>query len=422
MALEIDELKVVMESPAATARRLRITVPAEQVARERRQAVARIAQKVRLPGFRKGKVPASVVEKRFGAAVDQEMLERVMGEAYRQVLRREGLQPITDGAIDNVQYQSGADLTFDVGFEVRPDVQLNRLGGFTVKRPAAEVDEAQADRVLERLRDENAQWQPFDDATPVNGDMVAVEITPLDDVAGPERKPRRYELILGEGQAAAAIEDVIRTLRPGEENDVTVLLPENAEEPTAGEKPHSIHLHLLEARHAVKPELDDAFAKSLGDFEDLPALRARIREDLGREAEREAERAVRQQLLGHIVDANPFELPESMVDQYLRQMVPDREGHEERVAEARASVRQPAEHALRRMLVIEKVAEMESLTVSEAELDARLAEMAERAGRDARELRTMLRKNNRLHELVHEMTEDKVLDYLKSLSTIEQDR
>ena len=419
MALEIDELTVTMESPATWARKLRITVPAAQVARERRQAVARIAQKVRLPGFRKGKVPSSVVEKRFGAAVDQETLERVMGEAYRQILRRENLRPITDGSIHNVQYESGEDLTFDVGFEVRPDVELSRIGGFTVKRPPADVDDAQLDRVLDRLREENAQWDPFDDASPVNGDLVAVEITPLDDAAGPDAKPRRYELVLGEGQAVESIEDVIRTLKPGEENDFTVSLPENADDETSPEKPHSIHMKLLEARHPRKPELDDAFAQSLGEFPDLATLRERVREDLGREAEREAERAVRQQILSHVIDANPFEVPESMTHQYLHQMVPDREGQEQQVAEARASVRQPAENAIRRMLVIEKVAEMESLTVSEAEVEARIVEMAERAGRDPQELKAVLRKNNRLPDLVHEMTEDKVLEYLKSLSTIE---
>src|SRR5690606_22471766 len=147
-----DSLQVTMESPAAWARKLRITVPADEVDRQRRQAAARLAQKVRLPGFRKGRVPASLIEKRFGPAAEQETLERIMGEAYRQVLRREGLQPITDGAIGNVQYEAGADLTFDVGFEVRPDVELERIGGFVVKRPATEVDEDQVDRVLERLR------------------------------------------------------------------------------------------------------------------------------------------------------------------------------------------------------------------------------------------------------------------------------
>lgn len=419
MALEIDSLQVTMESPAAWARKLRITVPADEVDRQRRQAAARLAQKVRLPGFRKGRVPASLIEKRFGPAVEQETLERIMGEAYRQVLRREGLQPITDGAIGNVQYEAGADLTFDVGFEVRPDVELERIGGFVVKRPATEVDEDQVDRVLERLRDENTQWRPFEDGQPGPGDLVIVEITPLDDAAGPDRKSRRYELVLGEDQVVQAIEDVIVTMTPGEEKDVTVSLPENADDPASPGKPHALHLRLVEAKHPEKPPLDDAFARSLGDFEDLDTLRARVREDLQKEAEREAERALRGQLLDRITEANPFEVPESMIRQYLEQMLPSREGEEQQLAEMRERLRDVAAQAIRRMLVVERIAAMESLTVSEAELDERIAGMAERAGRDAAELKSALRRNQRLPELVHEMTEDKVLEYLKSLSTIE---
>jgi len=415
--LEIEELKVTVESPAAWARRIRITVPAEQLARERKEAAVRLAKKARLPGFRQGKVPPRLMEKRFGAAIEQETLERVMGEAYRQVIRKEGLKPITDGSIDNVQYQSGEDLTFDVGFEVRPQVELNRLGGFIVRRPSIEVDDAQVDRVLEGLRDQNAVWRPIEERPPQNGDMVAVEITPLDEEAG---RPRRYEVVLGEGQAAAAIEEVIRTLLPGEENDFTVQLAEHAQEPAGASKAHAVHLKLLEAKQAEKPVLDDAFARSLGEFEDLGVLRTRIREDLVHEAEHEGERALRHQLASFIVEANPLDVPSSMVNESLRRLVPEREGADpQQVAEARERVRPAAESAIRRMLIVEKVAEIESLAVTEAELDARVAQIAERAGRSAVEVKGLLRKDGRLAELAQEITEDKVFGYLKSLSTIE---
>jgi trigger factor len=416
--LEIEELKVTVESPAAWARRIRITVPADQLARERKEAAVRLAKKAKLPGFRQGKVPPQLMEKRFGAAIEQETLERVMGEAYRQVIRKEGLQPITDGSIDNVQYQSGKDLTFDVGFEVRPQIELNRLGGFAVRKPPIEVDDAQVDRVVVGLREQNAVWRPIEGQPPQNADLVTVEITPLDDEAG--GRPRSYEVVLGEGQAAASIEDVIRTLSPGEENDFTVQLPENPEDPTGATKPHRVHVKIVEAKHPELPELDDTFARSLGDFEDLTVLRTRIREDLVKEAEREGKRAVRYQLAAHIFDANPFDVPSSMVTESLRRLVPEREGADpEQIAEAREQVRQPAEFAIRRMLVVEKVAEMESLSVTEAELDARVAEIAERAGRSFIEVKGLLRKDGRLAELAQEITEDKVFGYLESLSTIE---
>jgi trigger factor len=420
MALDTEDLTITVESSAAWARRLRITVPASRIAKERQNAVARIAKQARLPGFRKGKVPASVVQKRFGAAIEQETLERVMGDAYREAIQRENLQPITDGSIDNVQYESGTDLTFDVGFEVRPQVELERLGGFTIRRPPTLVEDEQVDRVLDRLRDEHATWSHVTDEAPAVGDQVGVEITPLDDTVETAPTARRYDIVLGEGHAVPAIEEVIRTLKPGEENEFTVDLPESADDPESPVRPHRVRIRLEELKRAEKPDLDDAFAQAMGEFESVDALRARIREDLGREAEREGERAVRHQLIAHLLDANPVDTPESMVGEYLRRIVPDREDADPaRLAEIRDSARPAAEFGIRRMLVIERVAEMESLTVSGAELDARVADIAERMGRPAAELKATLHKNGRLAELAQEMLEEKVFDYLKSLSTIE---
>src|SRR5688572_24344407 len=113
-------LKVTIESPATWSRRLTITVPAERLEREKQTTTKRLAQRIKLPGFRKGKVPAQVLEKRFGPAIEQETIERVVGDAYREAVAQEGLHPISQAAIDNIDYQTGSDLTFRVDFEIRP--------------------------------------------------------------------------------------------------------------------------------------------------------------------------------------------------------------------------------------------------------------------------------------------------------------
>lgn len=139
MVVDAGELKVSVAKPAAWARRLTITVPADWIARERQGATERLARRVRLPGFRKGKVPAHVIEKRFGRAIDADTLEKVVNDAYREAVRREGLDPITDAAVGDVNYSAGTDLTFNVDVEVRPEIELNRLGGFRVPRDRKSV-------------------------------------------------------------------------------------------------------------------------------------------------------------------------------------------------------------------------------------------------------------------------------------------
>src|SRR5687768_4973660 len=169
----MSEVTAEIHNHGSWGRHLTIKVPADRLEEERGKAAKRLASQVRMPGFRKGKVPAQVLEKKFGGAVEQEMLDKVMGAAYREVIEREGLQPISQAAIENVDYKPGSDLTFDVHFEVRPEIELNRLGGFTVRRPAGEIGEEAVDRVVQRLREEHAAWQPIEPGQAlVNGDMA----------------------------------------------------------------------------------------------------------------------------------------------------------------------------------------------------------------------------------------------------------
>lgn len=422
MANQTAELQVSMEKPGAWARRLTITVPAERVDREKKAAVQRYAKQMRLPGFRKGKVPLQLMEKRWGPAIEQEAIEKLVGDAYREAIDQQGLEPISQGAIDHIHYHAGEDLTFHVDLEVRPEIELERVGGFQLKREAQPVTDEQVAQVIQRLQDENAVWTPLADGEiPLVGDMVTVELTPKDDAtdAAPDQT-RSYEIVLGEGQAVPAIEEVIRTLKPGDENTFDVDLPEDASQPDSPTKPHRVHIRMLAAKRAERPEVDDAFAATVGDFDSVDTLRARIRDDLEAEASREAERNVRSQLIGQIVEANPFEVPNAMVERYLEQMLPVRDNADaERVAEMHQQLKPVAEQALRRMLVIDRVATMEALRATQEEVDERISSLAERMGRQEAELRRQLQQSGRIAEIEEEITENKVFGYLESLSTIQ---
>jgi len=413
------ELKVTVEKPRAWARRLTITVPADRVQRQREEVGRRLAQRIRIPGFRKGKVPQHVVERSYGPAIDQEAVERVVKDAFREAVERENLHPITQGEIENIDYRAGEPLTFDVHFEVRPEIELERLGGFEVKRERAEIGDADVERVVDRLRAEHAVWKPVEGESPAERDMVDVEVTPLRE-GGERGETRRYQLVLGEGQALPEIEEAIRSLQPGGEGEFVVHPPEGATDEHGqpiGE--HKVQIRLLAAHRPELPEADDEFARSVGDFEGLEALRSAIRSDLEREADAEADQQLNRQLIDLILEANPFEVPDSMIDRYLEGLLRPREGADpERVAEMRAAARPAAERALKRMLVIDRVAELEGLHATPAEVDARVEEIAQRTGRPAAEVRAQLAKGGRLEAIAEEITETKVFDYLKSLSTI----
>lgn len=417
----MPELKIAVEEPRTWARRMTITVPAERVDQARDEVRKRLAGRLKLPGFRKGKIPAHVMEKRYGPSIDQEAVERLVGTAYREALQEKGFEPISQAEVGSIDYNPGADLTFQVQFDVRPEIELARTDGFKAKAEVAQVTDAEVDKVLQRLREEQAVWQPMEDGAPADGDMAVVEITPVvaeQEEGAPEPEPRRYQVVLGEDQVLPEIEEALKELTPGAETERTVHIHQEAD---AGpvESEQRVRIRLVESKRAELPELTDEFATSMGEFEGLEDLKARVREDLVKEAEREAERDLRRQIVDQLLDANPFDVPESMVQRYLEGMLPSQEGADpERINQIREQARPAAERAIKRMLAIDHLSEKQGLRATPEEVDARVAEIAERNDRSPTEVRAQLQKSGRLGSIEEEITESKVFDWLKAASKI----
>jgi trigger factor len=433
MSSDSTDLTIAVQEPNTCSRRLTITIPAQRVRRTREQVTQQVARSMRLPGFRKGKVPTKILEQQYGPSIEQETLDRIIQDAYREALQQHGFNPINQGKVENVQYERDTDLTFDVEFEVRPELRLERLSGFAVARPPSAVGDDEVDSVLERLREEQAPWHPLpDDQKPDFGDQVMVRITPLDPDGEPKEgeQPRTYRFALGEGKAVPTIEESIMTLTPGEQNAFTIEFGEGeGTEEQAGTE-QFLRIELVSAQRKQLPELDGEFARSIGEFESLDALRERILTDLREDAERRAEGEVRGQLLNQIVEANPFEVPGSMVDRYLDYMTGhSQEEHEqgkhqhtpeeeERISQIRESLRPQAVLTLQRMLVIERVGEEQGLRATQDEIDTRVEELAKKHEREPREIWLELEKSGQLDMVEREITEEKVFDYLKSQNTV----
>ena len=418
MTDEKPSLQIDVEEQERWRKRLRVTVPASHVESRRQEAMRRLAKRLKLPGFRKGHVPSSVVESRFGDAVRQETLDKVVGDAYREALAIEDLQPISEGELDDLFYEPQEDLVFSISFDVQPEILLARLGGFAVERPAPKVDETQVDEMLERLRAQNGSWETVEGGHPEEDDLVSVRIRKLQD-GEPAGEPRPYDLVLGHGDAIPDVEKAIRSLDVGTSGHFVVTFPDDFPDESRRGEEEEIEIDLVERKVMRLPELDDDFAKRVGDFTSVEELRARVREDLLSEAEEQAEAAVRGRLLDFIVEANPFEVPDSMVDRYADSVLGDQStAAPEKVEELRAMLRPQAESAVKRILVIERIAETQGLRATDDELDARIEEIAEQNNTTAAKVYADLQKAGRLEAIERDLTERKVFEFLKSQSEI----
>jgi trigger factor len=420
MAIDPSVLRIDLEEQDSWRRRVTVTVPAGSVQSERNKIVQKLGGRLKLPGFRKGKIPPHVVEQTFGPAVDQELLDKVVGEAYRQALQIQSLEPISEGQVEDIQYKKAEDLIFSISFDVHPAFDLQRLGGFTVQRLKLEVVEGDVDRVMERLRDQNGVWKPQEEGEAQDGNLVTLEMQPLKD-GEPSAESRPYEIVLGDGEAVPDVEAAIRTMSVGETGDFTITFPEDFQDEERRGQQQQVRISLLARKIKELPELTDEFAKSLGEFQDLEDLRAKVRKDLEREAESQAESVVRGQLMENLLEANPFQVPRSMVDRYVSSFLGDTSKLDpEVVTRTQESLRPEAEKVVKRILLVDRVAELQGLRATEDEVDERVQAIAEQNNAKPAQVYAQLQKAGDLEALERQITEHKVYDFLKSQSKVDE--
>lgn len=397
---------------------LAVTVPPADVQAAEDRATRAYQQRARLPGFRQGKAPAAVVRKKFAEDIRQQALQELVQESWRVAQEQEKLKPIADPHIHNLKWEAGAPVTFEFHVEVKPDLKLERLGNFKLTRTVPTVSAAQVDAQLNTLREQRAPWTPVAGEKPKPKDLVDVTIATREN--NEVKDPQPYQLVLGEGRAIPDVEERIMGLLPGESVDATVRFPDDFPEEAKRGQTRDIRVTLREVKRQELPALDDAFAREVGDFESLEALRAAVTADLTKEAEREADARMRAQLIEQIVEANSVTAPRPLVERALGAYAQAYGVPEERWPQFAEEFRPIAESQVRRDLVLDHVVEAQQLRATEAELDQRIQELAARRGMPAAQLYASLEKAKRLRDVARSLTEEKVFAYLLSQSTVEQ--
>ncbi len=397
---------------------LEVTIPPDNVKAAEERATKVYQQRARLPGFRQGKVPAAVVRKKFADDIRQETLRELVQESWRVAQKQEELKPIADPHIHNLKWEAGAPVTFEFHVELKPDLMLQRLGGFRLTRTVPATSAAQVDAQLTAMRERRAPWTPVTGEKPKPKDLVDVIIATREN--GEVKEPQPYQFVLGEGRAIPDVEERIMNLTPGESLDATVRFPDDFAEEAKRGQTRDIQLTLREVKRQELAALDDAFAREMGDFESLEALRTAVAADLGKEAERDADAKVRSELIEQIVQANTVVAPRPLVERVLGMYAQAYEIPEERWPQFAEEFRSIAEAQVRRDLVLEYVVELQNLRATEGELDERIQQLAQQRGMPAAQLYASLEKAKRLRDVARSITEEKVFAYLLSQSTVEQ--
>ncbi len=401
-----------------------MTIPVEEVERETERVIDGIRQKVKLPGFRPGKAPASIIRVKFQSEIRQDVLESLIPRFFRARAEQDHLNVVGQPGVSDVVFEPGQPLKFKIEFEVAPEFELGEYRGLTAPYSEPEVTAADVDKRLEELRVQKADFSNVDPRPIEDGDHAVVLLESLSGVEGEPVRSDDLMLHIGGEDTMPEFTANLRGASPGDAREFDVSYPaEFAGQRRLAGKTVRFRATVKGIRQRDLPDLNDEFAKDLGDYRDLEELRDELRKQTLREREFLAQQEAKNKLVEALVDAHEFPVPDAFVErqldsnieQYVRELV--MQGVDPRTmdmnwARLRESMRDRAVREVRATLLLERIADREAIETTVEEVDREVHRIARQQREPAAAVRAKLEKDGAIRRIASRIRTDKTLSFL----------
>jgi trigger factor len=423
-------LKVDYVEESSVKKALSFEVEPETVQAEIDSRARELARRVKLPGFRPGKVPVDVVKQRFKDEILGEAAEAIVNKVVFDELDGRGLKPLAPPRVEEVKLEEGQPMSFKAVFETLPLVELPDWKGLRVTAKGATVTDEDVVKEVDRLREEAARYDAVDeDRETRSGDFVLLDLVWAPKDGGKGGRDENALIEVGNAGNHPDMNKGLEGLRAGETREIEVAWGEDAAPQIAG-KTVRYTVTLKGIKKKVVPERDDEFAKDLGEFDSLAALQDKIRTQLTAAEERRSDRDVKGALVEALVAKASFEVPDALVERHMSARTENLvrglayQGIDPRKMgvdwkQYRESTREESVKAARADILLDEIARREGVEVRDAEIDAEVTRIADRSGRSREQVRAQMTKDGDLHALASRIREEKTLDLLKSNASIE---
>jgi trigger factor len=409
-----------------------VVIAAADIERRVTSRLSEIGRTIRLPGFRPGKVPLTVLRKRYGPSVMGEVLERTVSDSSSEAMRERNLRPALQPKIEIVSFNEGTDLQYKLAVEVLPQIELANLGEIQIDRLKPEVPEEEIDSALERIAKQQRKAEPVDRAAE-KGDIVVMDfVGSVGGVEFPGGSAKDHSLELGSGSFIPGFEDQLIGIKQGEERLVKVDFPADYGAEDLAGKAAEFNVTAKSVKALADQPIDESLAQAVG-MENLEALRQTVRERIERDYSGIARQKLKRQLLDRLAERHHFTVPAGMVDieldtiwrQYQAQLERAKQSGSEQTetpkdeAAVKAEYKDIAERRVRLGLVLAEVGSKNNLTVTQDEINRAIAEEARRFPGQERNVIDYYRKNpGAVDGLRAPIYEDKVVDFILELAQV----
>ncbi len=397
-----------------------VEIPAALLSSEANRVTSEFGRQARVPGFRPGKVPASVVRTRFAKEINEEVVSRLLGQSFREAMKERGLEPVGEPQLEHVDpFIDGAPVKYKARFEVKPVIELREYRGLEIEDPKIEVSDTDVEAMIERLREQASVYRVIEDRGLEDGDFAVIDIASSgEDI---EAKNDSGHFKVGEETPLPELHDALRGKKAGDVASFDKAYGDDANQEAWRGKTVHHDVTLKEIRVQEKPDVNDEFAKSVGGWDTVDQMREQISADIRSHREVEAQRFKRNQIGERLLAAHEFDVPESLVEEelgkslnnYARYLVSqgvDLEGANfdwRRIAD---EFRPEAVKRVKRSLILEAIAKKENIQISDVEVDAEIRRAAREQERDFADVKHHLRHDGGYEALRSSLAQDRALE------------
>jgi trigger factor len=413
------------ETSSSTKREIQVEVPAEEVARETNTLIQKYQKLARLPGFRRGHIPPSIIRQRFGEEIKSEVVDALVPRYFRRETDKQGLIPVSQPRVTDLHIHEGEPLRFKASFDVLPEIKVEGYKELRADKPVIAVTEEEVEQALKSLQEQHATFTSVEGSTLGDGDFAQVSLdgNPKDG----QGKPVHMDDILVEIAGKNTMPEFTENLRgasAGDERTFDVVYPQDFSDQRLAGKTLTYTVKVQAIKQKSLPELNEEFAKQLGEFKDLTEVRQKIREGMEADRKHEAERQAKDKLVAELIRRNEFEVPEGLVDRQVdlrlerglralaaQGMKPEAMKKMD-FSRVRADQREAAVQEVKASLLLEKVADAENIEVSEAEIDREVEIVAKQSKQTPEAIRARLTRDGALDRIRNRIRNEKTLDFL----------
>ena len=431
-------MAVTIENTAPCRKKLRVEIAAERVAGTRAEILQEFRKFANIPGFRPGKAPEPMVEKRYAGEIDEELRKRLIPESYREVLAEQKLKVVGYPQVESVEYKPGRALVYTAAVDTAPEFPLPGYKGIPLKRKTVAVKDEEITKTLDSLREQQADFVTVEGRPLRTGDFAVISYSgvadgkPISELV-PDAKGlgenKDFWLLISSESFLPGFCDQLVGADAGEKRQVFIDFPADfPQKPLAGKKA-TFFVDVIAIKEKKLPELNDELAKKLG-AESVEKLKDTVRKSLLAEAEHQQDADLRRQIVDHLLSKVAFDLPESLVQQETRSIIYDvvrenslrgatKEQLEEKKNEIFGFATQSAQNRLRTSFILDSIAQAEQIKAEESEIEQRIVQLAQRARTTPDRLKAQLAERGGLGELEEQILVSKTLDFLVANAKVE---